>query len=990
MMLARFGVRTLMIATAVVVVVVFATLIGVASTREVRALVIDMSLERHQLLARQIAADYEQFLDLHRRAIETIASHAAAAERLDMASIHHVLHRTNASYPAFWGIGVTNAAGRIVAVDPPVRSDGTSAIGVDLSDRAWFKQMLTTRLPVVDGRIVTGRVKFTPTITVNVPVLDERGRFLGAVTGGLDLEQVRALAERLRIGATGYANVASADAVLFATGRSDVGDRDISKLPLWQQLAPPSGRLISYPDIRGAERLAGFATVPVVGWKVWVSQEIAEIEREVRASHGRLMGWLLLALAGTIGAVVFFGILLTRPIAAVEATAAAVTAGDLERRAPERGPREVASLARNFNRMADTVRDRIEAETADRLRLENVLREYGDLAARVAGGDLRARVEPAGQGGVAELGRNLNRMAEALERQLSALHQATDQLREESRALETVNRVSRLLSGELEVDTLVQSLTDAATQLTGAGFGALFYNVDDARGERYTLYALSGASREAFARFPTPRNTLLFGPTFRGEGVIRIDDVTRDARYGQNPPYRGRPPGHLPVVSYLAVPVVSRSGEVLGGLFFGHPDPGMFTERHERIAVALAAQAAVAMDNARLYEGEQRARGAAESANRTKDEFLATLSHELRTPLNGILGWTVMLRAGQLQGDAVARALAAIERSARAQSDLIEDLLDISRIMTGKVHLDLRPLDVAQAVEAAIDAVRPTAAARRVELVSDLASAPIVGDSRRVQQIAWNLLSNAIKFTPSGGRVSVRLTSTDETATLVVADTGQGITADLLPHVFDRFRQGDSTTTRHHPGLGLGLALVKHLVDRHGGTVTAESAGADRGATFTVRLPQAPAVVPATSAAGVATAAAAVDARILDGVRLLLVDDDPDSRDLFSRVLEIAGAEVQTASTVAGALESFVAARPAVLISDIAMPGEDGYALIGKIRGFPAREGGLIPAIALTAHSGSDDRLRALAAGFQMHLAKPVDPMALTLAVARLVDRAPS
>ena len=982
--------RTLLITAAVVVVLLFATIMGIASMREVRALVIETSLERQELLARQLAADYEQFLDLHRSAIETIASHAATTARLDMASLHSLLQRTNSAYAAFWGIGVTDHAGRIVAVDPPRRSDGTSAIGIDLSDRAWFREMQSTRRSVIDRHVLTGRVKFTPTITVNAPILDATGRLRGAVTGGLELEQVRALAERVRIGRTGHASVASAEAVLFATALPEMTNRDVSSLPVWERLAPAAGRLRSYRDARGAERLAGFATVPTVGWKVWVSQELAEIEHEVRASHGRLMGWLLAALGLTIAGVVVIGIVLTRPIRAVEVTAAAVAAGDLERRAPEHGPREIASLARSFNRMADAVHERIEAETTNRRRLENALREYGDLAARVAGGDLAARVEPSGEPELAALGTNLNRMAEALERQLTDLREATEQLREESGALDTVNRVSRLLSAELENDKLVQALTDAATELTGAAFGAFFYNVIDQHGERYTLYTLSGASREAFARFPMPRNTGLFGPTFRGEAVIRLDDVTKDPRYGQNPPHRGPPAGHLPVVSYLAVPVVSRSGEVLGGLFFGHPQPGVFTARAERMAVALAAQAAVAMDNARLYEREQRARAAAEVANRTKDEFLATLSHELRTPLSAILGWTVMLRAGELDGNATARALAIIERNARAQNELIEDLIDISRIVTGKVHLEMRPFDFAHAVEAALDAVGPAAEARRVELVSELTSAPIIGDTQRAQQIAWNLLANAIKFTPPGGRVGVTLSRTDTTAVLVVTDTGQGISADLLPHVFDRFRQGDSSTTRHHGGLGLGLALVKHLVERHGGTVTAESHGIDQGAVFTVRLPLATAVVgTGPDARPVVAGTAAGDSRILEGVRVLLVDDDGDSLEVFTRTLELAGAVVATAADVAKALELFVASRADVLVSDIAMPDEDGYALLRKIRAFPPREGGLIPAVALTAHSGFDDRLRALAAGFQAHVAKPVDPMELTLTVASLVNRSP-
>ncbi|HXG16396.1 MAG TPA: PAS domain S-box protein, partial [Calidithermus sp.] len=410
-------------------------------------------------------------------------------------------------------------------------------------------------------------------------------------------------------------------------------------------------------------------------------------------------------------------------------------------------------------------------------------------------------------------------------RDITRRKQTERQLREETEALETVHRVSRVLSAELDLHRLVQELTDAATQLTGAQFGAFFYNVVDEQGERYRLYTLSGAPPEQFAGFPMPRHTPLFGATFQGQGVVRLDDVRRDPRYGQNPPYYGLPPGHLPVVSYLAVPVVSRTGEVLGGLFFGHPAPGRFTARHERIVTALAAQAAVAMDNARLYQTEQRARAQAEAASRSKDEFLAMLSHELRTPLTAVLGWAVMLRGRQVDDAMRERALAAIERNARAQSQLIEDLLDISRIVSGKLHLDIRPLNLAAVVEAALEAVQPATQAKGVEVQSDLAPVAVVGDPQRLQQVVWNLLSNAVKFTPAGGRVTVRLRAGPEQATLVVSDTGQGIPGELLPHIFDRFRQADSSTTRRHGGLGLGLALVKHLVELHGGTVRAESAG---------------------------------------------------------------------------------------------------------------------------------------------------------------------
>src|SRR6185369_2145438 len=265
---------------------------------------------------------------------------------------------------------------------------------------------------------------------------------------------------------------------------------------------------------------------------------------------------------------------------------------------------------------------------------------------------------------------------------------------EQTETVETINSIGKILSAELELKRLVQAVTDAATELTGAKFGSFFYNDIDEKGEYYSLYAISGVPREHFENFPMPRNTDLFGPTFRGENVIRLDDVKKDPRYGKNSPYYGIPPGHLPVTSYLAVPVVSRSGEVLGGLFFGHPKVGVFTERAERIVVGLASQAAIAIDNARLFQKAQEAKRAAEEANRIKDEFLATVSHELRTPLTAMLGWVRLLRSGKLDDPTALHAIETIERNVKSQAQLIEDLLDISRITTGKLRLDMKPLEI--------------------------------------------------------------------------------------------------------------------------------------------------------------------------------------------------------------------------------------------------------------------------------------------------------
>jgi CheY-like chemotaxis protein len=414
------------------------------------------------------------------------------------------------------------------------------------------------------------------------------------------------------------------------------------------------------------------------------------------------------------------------------------------------------------------------------------------------------------------------------------------------------------------------------------------------------------------------------------------------------------------------------------------------------------------MDNARLYEAAQRARAEAErsaaenerlyrdaqESNRLKDEFLANVSHELRTPLTAILGWAHMLRTGQLDLDSSTKAFETIERNARSQAQLIDDLLDVSRAITGKLRLDVRPVDPNSFIESAIEAVRPAAEARGVRLqkIMDTGAVIVSGDPVRLQQVVWNLLSNAIKFTPRGGRVQVRMERVDSHVEIAVTDTGSGIPPEFLPYVFDRFRQADMGTTKKHGGLGLGLAIVRHLVELHGGTVRAESEGEGRGATFTVTLPVAP-VYNAEAAGGrvhptareTLPAFECVDR--LDGLRILVVDDERDTRELLKAGLSRCGAEVSAASSAAEAIELMRGAVPDLLISDIGMPDEDGYALMRRVRQFPAAAGGRVPAIALTAYARVEDRMQALRSGYQMHVPKPVEMAELVTVAASLARR---
>jgi PAS domain S-box-containing protein len=394
-----------------------------------------------------------------------------------------------------------------------------------------------------------------------------------------------------------------------------------------------------------------------------------------------------------------------------------------------------------------------------------------------------------------------------------------------------------------------------------------------------------------------------------------------------------------------------------------------------------------AAENERLYRQ-------AEESSRLKEEFLATISHELRTPLSAILGWARMLRLGQLSSDDTAKALDTIERNARAQAQLVDDLLDVSRIITGKLRMDVRPADPNSFIDAAVEAVRPAADAKgvRVQKVMDTGLLSIPGDPVRLQQIVWNLLSNAIKFTPRDGRVQVRSERVNSHLEIVVSDTGQGISADFLPHVFDRFRQADQKTSRHHGGMGLGLSIVRHLVELHGGMVRADSEGEGKGATFTVMLPISPVYQVDTTGSRVHPGARdllppADSTDRLDGLTILVVDDEGDTRDLLKQGLEYCGAKVKVAESAAEAMDLMKMSVPDVLISDIGMPGTDGYDFIRQIRKLSPRQGGRVAAIALTAYTRIEDRLQALRAGYDMHVPKPVELTELIAVAASVVRR---
>ena len=432
--------------------------------------------------------------------------------------------------------------------------------------------------------------------------------------------------------------------------------------------------------------------------------------------------------------------------------------------------------------------------------------------------------------------------------------------------------------------------------------------------------------------------------------------------------------GRLIDISLTVSPIKGPNGQIVGASKIARDITEQRQARQALAAAYEAAKQARAEAEQAVVEKDQLYHQAEESS-RLKEEFLATISHELRTPLSAILGWTRMLRLGQLSAEDHAKALDTIERNARAQAQLIDDLLDVSRIITGKLRMDVRPSDPNGFIDAAVEAVRPAAEAKgvRVQKVMDTGAVSIPGDPVRLQQVVWNLLSNAIKFTPRGGRVQIRSERVNSHLEIVVSDTGQGISPDFLPHVFDRFRQADQKTSRQHGGMGLGLAIVRHLVELHGGTVQASSAGPGEGATFTVQLPISP--IYQVDATGGRVHPGARDllptnesTDRLDGLIILIVDDEPDTRELLRQGLEYCGATVRVAESAAEALKALANEVPDILISDIGMPNVDGYDLIRQVRTLQTEEGRRVAAIALTAYTRVEDRLHALRAGYDMHV----------------------
>jgi signal transduction histidine kinase/CHASE1-domain containing sensor protein/CheY-like chemotaxis protein len=581
------------------------------------------------------------------------------------------------------------------------------------------------------------------------------------------------------------------------------------------------------------------------------------------------------------------------------------------------------------------------------------------------------------------------------ERAEEALRQTADALRdanqravlEYERLLERIKALAQALGTARELGEIYRALREFTNaSIPCNGFFVSLY--DPVRDVRTCCYGWADGEELDISELP-PMPVTATGPNSRavrtGE-VIITNDYMRATK--STPGVVVGPDNGLRPDSSMAVPMAVM-GRIIGSIEVQSYRHDVYRPSHATAMSMAANLTAVAIENVRLLKLERTAREAAEESNRLKDEFLATVSHELRTPLTAILGWSRLLEGGSLDDSVTQQAVETIWRNAKAQAQIVDDILDVSRIITGNLYLDLHPLEVVPIVENAINVVRQTADAKgiKIETYFDRTPAMISGDANRLQQVVWNLLSNAVKFTPNGGRVCVKVSQRSGVVEVSVSDTGQGINKEFLPYVFDRFRQADSTTTRQHGGLGLGLAIARHLVEIHGGVIRAESPGVDRGATFTVRLPLLEKTIGTTPVADRNQLSLAQSPQLLSGVNVLLVDDDSDTLSLMTTALTRRHANVTAVSSAGEAIQAIARRRPDVLVSDIAMPDEDGYGLIEKVRllenGVPQK----IPAVAITAYAKEEDRERALSAGFQIYLAKPVELTELISVVARAAKR---
>jgi PAS domain S-box-containing protein len=941
------------------------------------------------------------------KALEALAA-SLHLDRDDYNAFERHAGRVLPTQPWWRAVVLTDPSGEVVLRSARVGAAGTRA---SLAGRPYFREMTRTQRPALSD-VLLDRTTGVPTIAIVVPVI-RNGRLRHGLAADLEPAALSRFLASQDLPPDWTGTIIDRDG--FVVARSRVPETWLGR-PAGALLGGLEGHAgwIRGVDADGVAAYAAYSRSPFTGWTVAIGVPAETVDPPLRGS-------LLLAVAGGL-AVLLGGALLAlivgrrvaRPILSLVEAAEALGQG--------RAPAHTASTVTEVNRVAGA----LQSAARERDRFEHALRDsetqlraifsstldaivvlddearcvdanpaaedlFGVTRERLVGSRLHDWAAPGEMDaawraliakGTFVGGFGLRRLDDtqrdvevsatahvlpgrhvAVVRDVTARRKADEDLRRSEREATAMADLSRRVNERLDLDAILRMVCETARDVCGADSAAI---------------ALPEAVREDVMalrhRVPADAPPPDLPRIERGKGFGGLVMVT--GRPLRSSEHQG--------LAVLVVPILDEG--VAGLLYVANRARRPFGDADEALLVRLAAQMTSAIRNARLLAREQAARADFEAANRSKDDFLATLSHELRTPLTAMLGWARMLRAARLSPEQAARALETIERNTLWQAKLIDDLLDVSRIISGKMQLERQPVDVVGVVGAAVEALRRDAEAKGVALdvVLESGAAVVNGDPVRLAQVVANLVSNAIKFTPAGGRVAVEVARPAGEVIVTVRDTGAGIEAALLPHVFDRFRQGQRG--RGAGGLGLGLAIVRHIATLHGGAVTAHSDGPGRGAVFTVSLPLSLEPRVPIVGAGPRTARAA---RPLEGIRILAVDDHPDARELVRVALTDRGAEVHTAASVSDALAALEDVAADVLVSDLGMPGADGFALVAQLRERERTDGRPpMVAIALTAYASPHDRTQALAAGFDLHVAKPVDPDALTDALAGALERA--
>jgi PAS domain S-box-containing protein len=1014
-----------LVVVAVVPVLVFAVIMVIVFDREERASTARGLRDTTRALA--LAVDRE--LETSIKALEALAG----SVDLDAGDLPHFARhvaRVMPTQPWWRAIFLTDPQGDVIQSTTPGRR-----VGADAFLGAWphFREMTRTLRPAFSDLIVDP-TSGAPTMTIVVPVVRD-GRLRYALGATLNLGALSQFLAAQSLPAEWTGTILDRSGLVLARSRAAEPWFGRQGGGLLSSLPAESG-WVRGPDVEGVTSYAAYSRSNFSGWTVAITMPAAVIDAPLRHSLSLAIGGGLALLLGGAALAAFVGRRVSRPILGLVEAAEALGRGQV--------PSQASSSVDEVNRLASA----IESAGRERQRFERALRDseaqlraifsstldaivvadddgryvdanpaaeelFGmareDLLGRRAHDftlgtdvdalwrDFREKGSARGtfviarpDGGVRDVefaatanvlpGRHVSVL-----RDVTARRQAEEDLRRTEREATAVADVTRRINEHLELDAILEHVCESARTLCGADAATIALAEPDEPGVM-RLRLRMPASAAKVAGDVIERGKGVGGLVMETGRPFRSADYEADDRITRDYVALGR---RLRTRAVMVVPI-GVADEIAGLLYVANETPRPFSDADETVLVRLADQAASAIRNAQLLATAQGARAEAEAANRTKDDFLATLSHELRTPLTSMLGWVRMLRTARLGPEQTTRALETIERNTRWQAKLIDDLLDVSRIVAGKMQVERQAVDVVAVVAGALEALRGDTEGKGLTLETELdpATGTVLGDPVRLAQVVANLVSNAVKFTPAGGRIGVRLHRDGARAVLSVADTGAGIDAALLPHVFDRFRQGDAPRARGEGGLGLGLAIVRHLVALHEGTVTVESAGRGLGTTFTVRLPLI--ATPRAAAKSLPERdAVARGERALQGVRVLAVDDHPDSREIVRVALSREGAEVTTAACVDEALAALDQAAIDVLVSDVGMPGADGLTLVARLRERERAAGRRrLVAIALTAYAGRDDRARALAAGFDQHVAKPVDPDTLADAVAATLRRA--